>query len=282
MTTDAPFYLFQFGSTAIPGYQGTFNKSAAVQPTTLRTLGGSFDGAGSGVALPVLPYPLTYTGLVVHATDTTQVRIGLDALSALRGKIDRLWLHTADGDHRWAWARLMNVSPDMKVTDRAAVQFVLTFEVRSIWNGTAHSGGLTDTGYLFANGLYLDATGAEALTSATNNIVITNGGNVAVDNCGIVIVAATSNITALTVGITNICEFTFSAPIVVGTNLIIDCGSKTVLNVGVGAYQYLARTANHHIEPWLRLAAGANTVRLTIAGGTTDSSVRFVFSDGWA
>jgi hypothetical protein len=283
MTTSAPFYLYQFGTTAIPGYRGSFGWPAQTRTTTMRTLGGSFDAAGSDVAPLELPYTLTYTGLVVHATNTTQIRIGLDALRARRGARDRLWLHTTDGYDRWVWARLLNVSPEMRVTDRATVQFVLTFAVQSRWYGHAHGGIWNlDAGYLFDNGLWLDMTDESFTLDGSPFYTITNNGNVAVDDCGITVTAGSADITALSIGITDICGFTYTGTISGGQSLIIDCSNKTVLNNGSEAWQGFALTAGHVIEPWLRLAPGANQVIVAVTGGSTDSVGQLTFSDAWA
>jgi len=283
MTIVAPFYLYQFGTTEIPGAQGAFGFPAQVRSTSQRTLGGNFDGAGALTLSPELPYALNYTGLVVHATDTTQIRTELDALRALRGQLDRLWLRTADGYDRWAWARLLNVSPEMRAVDRAAVQFVMGFEVRSLWNGAAHGGAWTfDDGYYFDNGLYFDTEGAHTLNTLPKTLTITNNGNVAVDNCGITITAVANAITALKIGIAGVCEFTFTGTIAAGTSLVVDCGNKTVLNNGLDAWRYFALTAAHTIEPWLRLAPGANSVVVTPTPASTTCTAQFTYSDGWA
>jgi hypothetical protein len=267
-TTAAPFYLWQFGSTVIPAAQGAFGWPAEAQDRGVRTLGGVFDAAGAGSGGKVLPYRLTYTGLALDNADTTSIRIQLDALRARCDSYDQLWLKTADGAERWAWARLLIVTPQATAADRGSVAFALSFRVDSGWYGAAHG---------------VDVEGATLLTVSPSTISVYNIGNAPVDNAVITIMAAAVPITCLRIGITGICEFEFSGTIAANTALIIDCGACTVLNNGVDAYQYFQRTANMRVEPWLRLAPGTNSVIVARTGGTNgQDEITFGYADGWA
>jgi len=68
----------------------------------------------------------------------------------------------------------------------------------------------------------------------------------------------------------------------VGTDLVIDCGARTVTNNGVEAYDELTLGAGHVVAEWLRLPPGNTTVAVTRTGGDNTSAIEIAFDDGWA
>lgn len=263
-TTSAAVKLYQFGTTVIPGYRGAFTWTGDANDTTIATLGGPFDAAGTGNSGPKLPARLSYTGLAVHATDTTQIRTSLDALRARLGAYDQLWLYATDGGQRYAYARLLAVTPAIAYGERGTVQFTLGFQVQTTWRGAAHSGAIT-----------LDTLlGPKTFTT-------TNSGDADCEAVEITVTAGSAAITALTITCGS-CELAYTATIAPGKVLVIDTAAKSVIYDGGDAWTYLQRTASHTITPWMRLASGDNTVSVARTGGDVDSTIEFVYNDAWA
>ena len=278
--------LYQFGTTTIPAYAYRLQADIGARTRTLQTIGGYYDVGGTGQAAIALPYQLTFNALVYAAGGVSALGATLDDLRALIGTRARLWGDPMDSTavDRWAWARLLNINYSHEYQHRKTQPYQLTFEMLSAWNGSGHGGAWDlDAGYYFDNGLYLDDTGATTLDSSPKTITVANNGNYRVDNCGITVTCgATAAITALTIGISGLCEFTYSGTLATGKSLVIDCGAMTVTNDGADGYAALALTSNHTIPAWLRLAPGNNSVVVTLTGGSTNSEVTFTYSDGWA
>jgi hypothetical protein len=282
MTMAAPFYLLKFGDVTLPTNQGTFAWPSETPDGGLRTLGGAFDSHGSGYAGPQLPYRLTYTVLAVHATDTTELRIALDALRAMTSTkpYARLWLKAADGPERWAWARMLNVTPALTATGRAAVSTTLTWRVDSGWHGDAHGG---------------EGDVPTALTSSPQAITVGNGGDAPVDDALITVWAGSTAITYLRWQATVTwgeaapiyCDMAFTGTIKAGEALSIGCKDCTVLNNNNDAYNDLHRLAAHNCPSWLRLVpgsgdSGAAVVTVTWTGGAADSTILCTYWDAFA
>jgi len=285
MTIVAPAYLSQFGSTTTPGARGRFQWPAAARPSTVPTINGTFDAAGTGNAGILLPYQLAYTGAVIHATDTAEVQADIDELRALTGTWDKLTMTLSDGTTRWAYARLVNVSPEMVATDRLVITFAAQWQMLSIWNGDALGATSTANALLFANGLYGDM--AQATTISALPIELYNSGNAPVHDPGIVVQAGSADITAFTLTMTGsvtptgISEMEFSGTVLAGANLVIDCGARTIKNNGTDAFAYWRRTANHTTDKWATVPPGASSWTMDATGGAGDSLILFTYSDGW-
>jgi len=286
MTIVAPAYLSSFGSTTIPGARGRFQWPAAARPSVVPTITGSSDAAGTGTANILLPYQLTYTGAVFDATDSSAVQADLDTLRALTGTYDKLTMTLADGSTRWAYARLVNVSPEMTATGRTVITFVAIWQVSTIWYGDAHGATSTPNTLLFRNGLYGDLT--QATTISALPIELYSTGNVAVHDPGIVVQAGSADITAFTLTMTGsvtpagFSEMEFTGTVLAGANLVIDCGARTIRNNGTDAFAYWRRTANHTTDKWATVPAGASSWTMIATGGAGDSLILFTYSDGWA
>jgi hypothetical protein len=285
MTTVAPAYLYQFGGVSIPGARGRFQWPAQARPSVVPTINGNFDAAGLSAADMQFPVALTYTGAVVNA-DTSVVADQLDVLRALTGTAARLSVWSmAENAARWAWARLVNVSPEMGATNRSVITFVLQFQVFSIWHGFAHGGGITNSyahSTLFANGLWSDFDHATNIASSGDVVPLWNGGNTAVHDPGIIVQAGSAAITYLKLSLPSVAEWEYTGTIALGTYLVIDCGARTIRNDGADAFAAWQRTANHLTADWLTLAPGNSPLTVTFTGGDTDSSLLATYADGWA
>lgn len=71
--------------------------------------------------------------------NTTVVATQLDGLRYPDGPHrTQLHLSMADSSTRWAWARIVNVSPEMVATNHGVIPFIMQFQVASVleWHGT--------------------------------------------------------------------------------------------------------------------------------------------------
>lgn len=282
------YRLVQFDTVTLPGAAYHLNATIGTRSRILPTIGGFYDSNGAERARLALPYQLTFAVTALEAAGVSALGATLDSLRALVGQRLRLWATPMDATKasRWAWARLGALAYDHAYMHRVHQPLTMSFEVLSAWNGSGHTGAWDlDSGYFFDNGLFFDSSGVTILNPSpggTSTLVVTNGGNYPVDNAGITVTCGpTAAITALTIGITSVCQFTYSGTIATSQSLVIDCGAFTVANNGVADAANFALTANQTIPAWLRLAAGSNTLNIAQTGGSTDSTIGVTFSDGW-
>lgn len=109
---------------------------------------------------------------------------------------------------------------------------------------------------------------------------MTNAGNRAVSNAGIVVEAG-SSITYLKFTTPHGCAYEYTGTVAANGLLVIDCGAKTITNDDADAFVDWHRLAAHTRDTWLYLPAAAEVVTLTYTGGA-NSKIQFVFADGWA
>jgi hypothetical protein len=107
---------------------------------------------------------------------------------------------------------------------------------------------------------------------------ITNGGNAVVSNAVLTLTAGDVKISSVYFihNVTNQ-QMVYSADIVAGKSLVIDCGAQTVKNNAVAAYANFV--VNHN--RWLDLLPGTNALSVLITGGGTGSTLSVSFYDGW-
>lgn len=282
------YRITEFGSTSLPQAQSSYTAGTAPTVSSIvSTVDGVFDLVGTDLALPKLPYTLQYSCLA-YASSQSTLRSTLDALRALRGKKQKLYrqtLGTSPAD-QWAWARLKQVAFDhtYKHGLTIAQPIVMEFEVLSYWHGEPSSAWLLDDGYYMDDGLYLDegTTTAFTLDSSPKDCVVANSGNILATEVQLSVLAGSADITALTISMGGIYNWTYSGTISAGEELLIDCRAFTVLNNGDDDYANFSLNSGHLSYFWLALEPGNNTVTVTKTGGSTDSVLTFVFYDAWA
>lgn len=222
----------------------------------------------------------------IYDTTTAGLETQLDALRALRGKRDKLWLETQSGALRWAYARLDNVTGSNIQQFPLYIPLVITFAILSpAWNGSQH-GWSFDDGYYFDEGLFFDAGLVYSLTTTPITLSVTNGGNVEVENSVIRVIAITSSITNIVIkrkveGVT-VEHMVYSGTILADKELTIDCGAQSVTNDGTDDYAHFSRGADHKYDGWMKLEPGANSIEVTRTGGGATSTIEFVFNDAYA
>lgn len=263
-----PYVLYQFDGQDIPS-AGADYSSHEITPGEARSglvsLPGGlvYDSLGSEWARSSAP-TVRASGRLVAAT-AADLKTALDAWLAKRGKRATLTRKSDGGAVHSATARLLSVRAPRQPGFRLFIPVELTFELLSLpWAGTSHA----DTTFL---------------DTSPKTVIVTNNGNARVTNPIITIAAsASAAITAVTVAVSGVSSWSYTGTIAANTQLIVDCGALKVLNNGANAYSGFALNAGHVIDEWIRLEPGNTSVVVTLTGGSTNSTIKFEFSDGWA
>lgn len=278
------YTLERFGAVTLPIYNPeTDHSPIAARVGVVQTIGGAFDVYGDEDAPLDLPTTRSYRSIVLEETAAAW-RTALDALRAQVGKRARLYRRANDDDAvQWCIARLIQ-NPVQRVYQGGYIQDVeLIFQLWTSWRGHDHTSWTLDSGEILDGGLYLDDGGfVETMASSPHTIIVANGGNRRVDNAIITVTAGSSAITAVTVAKTGETDIDWSGTLASGNTLVIDCGAYTVKNAGVNAYTGFSLGGDHAISEWIRLDPGDNDITITFSGGSTDSTAKVEFADGWA
>jgi hypothetical protein len=281
-----PYELYQFGSVVLPAAMPESDLGTAETWDLAIDLpgGGAWDPLGTEVARA--KSQLISKRAIIHDATPVALKTTFNALRALNGQRDRLWRRWDDDSTEWCWAR-MKVLPATR-TIRNLHHQELTLQWRKLspcWYGTRHGGGwMFDSGVLFDTGYTLDSGDWHALTTTSNYITVTNGGNAMVANAVITVNVPSGRtpITRVIISVDTICEWDWTGTIAANTSLVMDCGAWTFKNNAVDAYSGFYRSvATNYIDDLLRLQPGSNSVRVRRTGGDAYSQVAFTFYDGW-
>lgn len=280
------FGTWAAGMTTLPVLERSHEMgSGASRLVLLDSPDGQVDGLGTEKARRTA-FNLTHNCRLYGVTAASMLS-QLDALRAMRGDRDKLWMVTHAGDLRWLYARLDSISGQNIPRNSLYLPVAINFSVLpQIWNGAYHDNWTFDSGYYFDEGMYFDSDLVFALDSTPKTVTVGNDGNVDVENCIITVTAQTSSITALVikrkVGGTTYEHLEYAGTIAATKSLVIDCGAQSVKNDGTGDSANFSRGADHKYDGWLKLLPGDNSIEVTRTGGGTTSSVEFNFWDGWA
>lgn len=245
-----PYIISRFGGTVLPQYEGSNDVGAGEAQTAFVEMigGGVFDALGDEDARRVRRQ-ITKKGEIV-ATDAVNFRTQVNTLRPLLGTRDQLWRTWDDGTEEWVEARFISLQAERPAGNILHQEFAMVFEVLSEqWNATSQS-TVND---------YLDTTPV--------NIVLTNNGNALVRNAIITLtVPATISLTSVTKLLFSAgnAEFEYTGSLIANDVLVIDTGARSVTKNGSDDYGNFSLTSNHAISEWLRLAAGANTLAVTV------------------
>jgi hypothetical protein len=219
---------------------------------------------------------------ILDGSSPAEVQVKLDALKGMVGVWDKLYRLLPDGSRQFVTAVLTDVTGTRKIENRNYQPVSLNFQsTEYYWHGntTFGLGWNFDHGYNFDEGMFFDRV-ITCLMPAANDLTMLNNGNYPVRNPVIVITAAGTDITELTIKKAGQTDLKYAGTIYVGKSLVIDCGAFTILNDGVDSYSVFTREANHVIAEWFCVDPGLNTVSLTRTGGDS-STISFVYDDGW-
>lgn len=263
-----PHWITRFGSTDLSQISLRQREDLTVAGQLIPLPGGGvFDPDGEAQARIELPSTVTVDSEYLETT-AEAFRTLLYGLRALIG-VRALLYRSPDGgeaNSESCMAKLRQVSQSRDANDVLVMGVSLRFElVREVWSGTAHEETIT-------------------LDASPKSQDCDNDGNAIQRAIVITVTAAGAPITALeienlTTG--HVSHISYDGSIAVGESLVIDCGAQTVRNDGDADYEHFALETDHAIDEWLRLAPGANTIRVTRTGGDNTSTCVLTYSDGW-
>lgn len=281
------YRLTQFGTVSLEHYNQMDAIGSGPTPTAYQVLpdGGAVDLFGDQQKHPG----------TVERTKSIRLKAATDAalkalyyqLLALRGKRDRLYRTSVDGNIEWCYARLMEVSAtrDYQLARYHTLQDVeLRFVTQeAFWHGD-ETGGFFDDGGVFDDGGYFDTGTIENLDTSpeTFNLVVgSDAGQAPIRSMTITVYADDAPITTITISRTNGESLTFSGTIAADESLIIDTGIMQVLNGGEDAYDDLVLAPDADMASWFTLEPGTNAITVTYTGGGTDAVIEFNYYEAW-
>lgn len=265
------YALTEFDGLTLPAYKEanqSDNLGTGVALTSYaQTPGGQFyDNYGSGVA-PLGQDPIVKESRLIESS-TANLRIALDALRAKKGKRGILKATFHDTTVRWLYARMVDIHhPALRGNLRTADVQMIFMPEGGVWY---HATQTTASGVLTATG------------GGTQDVVVSNAGNVNVVDLVVTVTAGATTITALTIANTTASYTTsFSGTIATTKALAVDVGAMSVLNDGANAYSSFTPTTNK--AQWLILQPGNNTIRFTVTGNaTTNATYSIVYYSAYA
>lgn len=254
------YALTEFDGLTLPAYKEANQSDELGTGVALtsyaQTPGGQFyDNYGSGVA-PMGQDPIVKESRLIE-TSSANLRIALDALRSKKGRRGVLKATFHDATVRWIYARLVDIHhPALRGNIRTADVRMIFVPEGGIWY---HATQTTASGTLTATG------------GGTQDVVVSNAGNVNVVDLVVTVTAGTNSITALTIAnITASYTTSYSGTIATTKALAVDVGAMSVLYDGANAYSSFTPSTNK--AQWLILQPGNNTIRFTVTGNAAANS----------
>lgn len=277
------YVLERFGTITLPAVM-TIEDISPVAPidTLVQTTSGVFDNAGGARSDQKFPQMINMKTLVAE-TDPNVFRATIDALRALVGTRDFLYRRAEnDSSVQKSLCRLVQMPYQRQIENWATMSLDFKWQQLGPWLGAIHGVGWSfDAGILLDNARTLDETPPIVLDTSTKGISIVNAGNLPVTDIQFTLIAQSAPIT--TVLITGAdWSFRWDGTLVPGATLMVDTGASSATVNGTNAYAGFSLTNLHNIDRWARMAAGTNSIVVSIWGGGTTSTLSIIFYDGWA
>jgi hypothetical protein len=282
------YRLEKFGTTDIPNKAPRHDISTDGSLFVLRQLpgGGVYDEDGTGQSGAMQG---TISARCLLTGTSGAINSNYNAWRSLRGKRSKLYrIHNDEATREWCYARLERVESERTAESIAGLEMTLNFaKVSTLWNGANRGAWELDDGEYFDSGLYFDgADYVHDLMSTTNHIwIITNDGNATVQNSTVAVYSSGTAITNLIVrrkiGATIYESWRYTENITKGKTITVDVGAKSVKLGSTDKYAKFTLGTSHISDNWLNLPAGANTIQVERAGGSTGSLITVSFYDGW-
>jgi len=253
------------------------------------TISGSIvDGHGAQQA-PVTPVEITKKGLLVAATQEA-LHNNFRWFRAQRGRRRQLWrlvrrFEGPPGSNppiQFMYARCTAINSG--VARQFGDMYALPVEIRFTLLGRFWSGSRTNN--QLEGGEEPDTWGEQEMDNSGNEAVVTytNGGNTNNTSPIITIAATGDDIEAVHLAC-NVCAWTYTGVVPAGSQLVIDCGARSVRNAGIGDYNGLTFDSTHRTSEWMILEPGVNMIVYTIQtknqGSTPPPTINFDFYDAW-
>jgi len=258
-----PMILTKFGTQDLPQAAGVSSVgTGSTVPVAQPVVGGSYDAWATGVAPVEFPYDAPYSFILAASTAATLLATYHDLTALLGQKLALTRKNLSDGVESWCWARLTQVPTVNAAGQLLSQPLQMLFQVWSDWYGEHHQQDNT-----VANG--------------ANPITLTNAGNKPAHN-PLIFTITSGNGEVRSVTITNATtghSFTWSGRLYTSKSLVINIGNESIINNGMDAYDEFTRPSNK--AQWMMLAAGGNSLSVTLTDTGTGSVLRSDFYDTW-
>lgn len=296
----------RFGAVTLPIYDPSEPIGSFLSRSSYAALpgGGAFRSYGDQQA-PRGPRTVRRTGLLLEQS-LEALDSAFAALVAKRGRVDRLYGRRANGDVVWTHAELVSVEALreprslFRFAEYVALDVDTEFSVfAGPWYGTEHGGENWewDSDVAWDSGVAWEQRTGEVFTitpGTLNTNVVTNAGNATTrivtytitvpGGAGAIApVGDDPSITIRTVPAEDVSltsQLDYYGTIADGAELVIDAGSMSITNGGVGDYAHLAFGVSHTIGGWVVLGPGVNSIQ-TLYTGATNAILTVDFSDSW-
>lgn len=287
------YRLKQFGLTDIEYLNQVDQVGSGLSPSSYMPLpdGGAIDGYASRQMRPGVVDRTKQMRL--YSSDQAALEAIYLTLLSLKGKRDKLYRRTSQGDIHWQYARLVEINGEYtyELTPYRRLQDIALHFVTqdAAWRGAYHTGNeLTfDSGLYFDTGLVFDSALGHSLSASPDSYTVTVGaasdpGRAIVRALKITIDAGNSIMSNVTIARTGGESLTYTGNIPSGGSLAIDCGLMAVTCTGVSnAYNNLTISATADMAAWFTLQPGDNTITVTYTGGGTGKKISFEFYEAW-
>ncbi len=282
------YRLIRFGLIDLEHYNQVDAIGSGATPTAYQPLpeGGALDGFGDQQKHPG----------AVERTISRRLRGETEAaletlyfqLLALRGKRDRLYRRTSQGDIHWQYARLVELTAQRNY-EQTKYKFIQDLDLRFVtqeafWRGDLGGVWYLDSGEYLDSGLVYDSGETHTLDGSPKAITIsigTDDGRGPTRALQMRVTAGSAPITSINIARAGGESLTFSGTIAAGDALLIDTGTMQVTNDGADAYDDLALSPTADLASWFALEPGDNDLTVTYTGGGTGSTIDFTYYEAW-
>jgi hypothetical protein len=285
------YIIERFGSTVLPILNVEHPQDTGGAALQLLNLpgGGAYDVLGNEQSFPGA-YNYNIPCTISNRNESTLLT-QYNGLRQLVGRRDKLYRRVqANNSIHWAWARLNSITGVRKYgqENHYKQDLTLNFTIMSpIWYGIAHQEAWDfDAGYYLDTGLIFDESSEYTIDlTGGSGFYIYNNGNAQVNNLTIVYTAKGSDTTDLDILISSVdpsqvSYIHYTGTIPADSELIIDCGARSVKLDGSDAYANFSLDSMHNTTEWFPLTPGAIYFGFDGAGGAANTAV-FRYSDGW-
>jgi len=278
------YAIERFGTIELSPFNNSFTLSPVeTAPALIQTAGGVFDNDGEGRSKQIFPHPLSYKCVVAEDVydDNRDV---LDALRAAVGTRARLYRRARDdNDRHFCMAKLPRMPHDWPYQQRGYFEIEMAFLQLTPWQGSDHAEWRLDDGEVFDDGLELDPADYIVSLASFDSQIVTNGGNLPVRDVILTVTAGASALSNPVFQGPSGVRLAWNGTIPAFSELVIDCGARSVMLAGADAYDTrLTLAVGHSVEDWFYLDPGATLVSVAILGTRTGATWGVTFRDWWA
>jgi len=290
------YRLIRFGTTNLEYLNQIDSIGSGQTPVSFMTLpeGGALDGYGGRQKSPGT-VERSKTVRLWASTESALESIFFDIL-AQRGKRDKLYRRTSQGDIHWMYARLAEVQGgrSYEQTKFRRVQDVGLMFVGQEANWRGYYGGewILDDGIYLDSAYRLDSSELHHFTTSPFSFTITVGsandkGRMPVRLMRIIISNVLYSISDITIarssGESLFYDGSVSAEGPINGTLIIDTSLMMVTcSDDADAYDNLTFTPTADMASWFTLQPGSNTITVTYTGDGRFVHIYFEYFEAWA